>query len=144
MSSISPTFKTHEDKLKESHDELKDPSSINASSDPSNSILIANSLDLSSDDDLLDKQLSSLTGASSTTTTTSSSFLDNKRMSSFDVTLPGVVEQLKTSDGSLNKIEAQIDAAVNETAMMRYRVEQQRKNSIPLISNQAKSEAKVY
>jgi len=117
-------------------------------SDPSTSLPLANSLDLSSDDDVLDKQLSSLTGASSsTTTTTSSSFLDNKAVpiGGTTTTLPGVTE-LRSSNCSLNKIDSDGDVptpASGELIALRYRVEGQRKNSIPSLNIKVGSEQKV-
>lgn len=105
-----------------------------------NSVPLANSLDLSSDDDHLEKT----TGASSsTTTTTSSSFLDNKRVSSFDDETHGIkslsiIEQLKSSNTSLNMIESEHESVTGNEVSMRYRIEQQRKNSIPTANNNQK------
>lgn len=106
----------------------------------SHSVPLANSLDLSSDDDHLDK----LTGASSGTTTTSSSFLDNKRLASFDDEMQGIkptnatlniIDHLKTSNTSLNMLDSEQDVAIGNETLMRYRIEQQRKGSIPTGNN---------
>jgi hypothetical protein len=91
--------------------------------------VLANSLDLSSDDDHLDKLTSS-------TTTSSSLFDTSKRVSSFDDGLKplSIVDQMKSSNTSINKLDFELDSAGNDTSM-RYRVEQQRKGSIPNINN---------
>ncbi|KAL7013637.1 hypothetical protein ACKWTF_015500 [Chironomus riparius] len=85
---------------------------------------IANSLE--SDDD-------AVIGASSSTTTTSSSFLDGKRISSFEER----ADQLRGSNGSLNKSDFENDAgSVGASGDLgRYRVEQQRKGSISIVNN---------
>lgn len=123
------TIKAHDDDVKDS--------ATPVASD-SHSVPLANSLDLSSDDDHLDK----LTGASSSTTTTSSSFFDNnKRISSFDDGLKpliaplSIVDQLKASNTSINKLDSDFESNVGNETAMRYRVEQQRKGSIPNINN---------
>lgn len=103
------------------------------------SVPLANSLDLSSDEDHLDK----LTGASSsTTTTTSSSFFENnKRVASFDdglkplITPVSIVDQTKASNTSINKLSSDLENTVGSETAMRYRVEQQRKGSIPNMNN---------
>ncbi|KAL7013636.1 hypothetical protein ACKWTF_015500 [Chironomus riparius] len=84
----------------------------------------ANSLE--SDDD-------AVIGASSSTTTTSSSFLDGKRISSFEER----ADQLRGSNGSLNKSDFENDAgSVGASGDLgRYRVEQQRKGSISIVNN---------
>ncbi|CRL07600.1 CLUMA_CG020565, isoform A [Clunio marinus] len=112
----------------------------------SHSVPLANSLDLSSDDDHLEK----LTGASSSTTTTSSSFLENKRLASLDDEMKPIIaplsliEQLKASNTSLNKLESEIDVVIGNETATRYRVEQQRKGSIPNVNtNQNKNENKT-
>lgn len=117
------------------HDELK----LSAPVD-SHSVPLANSLDLSSDDDHLDK----LTGASSSTTTTSSSFFENKRLGSFEDEIQGtkptiaplsIIEQFKTSNTSLNVFDTEHDVAIGNETSMRYRIEQQRKGSLPSANN---------
>ena len=122
----SPPIKTSPIKA---HDDVK----VSAPVD-SHSVPLANSLDLSSDDDHLDK----LTGASSSTTTTSSSFLDNKHVLDDLQGKPPVlslIEQLKTSNTSLNMLDTEHDIAIGTETSMRYRIEQQRKGSIPNANN---------
>ena len=139
--SVTPsTIKAHDDNVK--------ITATSVASD-SHSVPLANSLDLSSDDDHLDK----LTGASSSTTTTSSSLFDaNKRVSSFDEGLKpliaplSIVDQIKASNTSINKLDYDFEGTVVNDTSMRYRVEQQRKCSIPNINNnqeKAGSENKV-
>lgn len=128
--SVTPsTIKAHDDNVKITATSV-------ASDSPS--VPLANSLDLSSDDDHLDK----LTGASSSTTTTSSSLFDaNKRVSSFDEGLKpliaplSIVDQIKASNTSINKLDYDFEGTVVNDTSMRYRVEQQRKCSIPNINN---------
>ena len=87
--------------------------------DISSSHPIANSLE--SDDD-------AVIGASSSTTTTSSSFM---RDEGTNLDQP---QQLRASNCSLNKVDSDLDGGtVND--LMRYRVEQQRKGSISIVSN---------
>lgn len=81
-----------------------------------------------------------MTGSS--TTTTSSSFFDNnKRVASFDDGLKpliapiSLVDQLKASNTSINKLDSDLESVVGSETAMRYRVEQQRKGSIPNMNN---------
>lgn len=94
-------------------------------------VYLANSLELSSDDDHLDK----LTGASSSTTT-SSSFLEGMQVLKPLTEKTNTLEQLKSSNTSLNKIEMEFDGATG-----RYRTEQQRKGSISNNNNQPRHES---
>jgi hypothetical protein len=108
------------------HDDVKITATPVASDSHS---VLANSLDLSSDDDHLDKLTSS-------TTTSSSLFDTSKRVSSFDDGLKplSIVDQMKSSNTSINKLDFESDTAGNDTSI-RYRAEQQRKGSIPNINN---------
>lgn len=94
-------------------------------------VYLANSLELSSDDDHLDK----LTGASSSTTT-SSSFLEGMQVLKPLTEKTNILDQLKSSNTSLNKIEMEFDGATG-----RYRTEQQRKGSISNNNNQPRHES---
>jgi hypothetical protein len=91
---------------------------IESQTDPNSHHLIANSLE--SDDD----------AGKSSTTTTSSSFVDGKRILSFDEGRTNVIG----SNTSLNKSEIDAEGAVGEICN-RYKVEQQRRGSISTIGN---------
>lgn len=84
---------------------------------------------------------------SSSTTTTSSSFLDSKRLEAEalvfkpSIASQNIAEQLKSSNSSLNVLESDFEG-LNEPSM-RYRIEQQRKGSIPFNTVKVGDESKV-
>ena len=99
----------------------------------------ANSLDLSSDDDLLDKQLllNATASSTATTTTTSSSFLDSTRLLSFD-------ESSLHGATSVEPFTPDVDednATCSQPWISRYRMEQ-RKNSVSGVAGTSSSGAR--
>jgi hypothetical protein len=122
----------------EKHDESKKSSSPTVVGNEANSnsrSVAANSLDLSSDDDHIDKQTGPSAGSS--TTTTSSSFIDNNKKTSsisFDndlksfIVASGISDEVKSND-SIEK-SSDIDkenVLISEKQQVRQKVEEQRK-----------------
>lgn len=120
------------------HDDTFKISTTSVASDSRSDSYLANSLD--SDDDHFDK----LTGPSST-----SSFLENKRIDSFDGSKPliGIIEQIRTSNTSLNRLETDVDLLVGHEMTLRYRGDQQNKESVTTVTDKPikiENESKVF